>query len=787
MSDFQDDHDPGAVWRLPVSDTTILLVELTTGEPVLRQRDLLAPRADAVRPPSREYRGRRTGENSGPGPGWSVTGPDDSAGVEYDPAGRPVRHTDAAGAVTAFSWDDEHRLTGLTDAAGTLVRLSYTAAGAVSEVVLEGVGRTGFAYQDEPAGPAGSGGPAAGGTRTVVTDPIGRATAYTFDGHGRLLTVTDPLGGIHRQEWDPAGRLAAAVDRTGGRTAYEYDGHGRLVARVAPTSARSSVDYGDPAHPDLVTTLRDPAGNEVVLEHDTAGRVVRAGTAGTAVTAGAADATGTADTAGAAGSLDRRDYDPVHGRISSVTNGAGHRTSFEYDAAGELVAVSPPAPRRRASYDYDEFGRVVAVTGGNGRRTAYRHDPVGRLVEVSGPGGVLLTQTHDPVGRIVRRAGAGWRYDYSWVSTSAGSRLAAVVRTDDAGREEVRAEHGPDGALRSLTTAGGTTAYDYDPAGRLAGVRTPTGHQARFTRDAAGRALRIEFGGAVQEISYDAAGRRRALTLLGADGATLLSAEYDYRDPTGADGDRLRRLVLDGQVTEYAYDPLGQLVQAGSTSYAYDAALNLVRLGETAFTIGAAGEVTRFGATEFDYDGAGNFVEEVNPTGSFRYSDTNQTVLGIFGGAIVADIAHDGLGQQTPRRVTETTVDGRTVTHVLTHGPLGVARVVDDGVPLDVVRLPDGTVLAVITAEGRLLWTVTDHQGSVLALVDEQGRLAARYGYTPHGAVTATGPDAATNPFRYRGAYQLLRSAHFLDNRLYNGYWGRFTQPDPTGRQYGPY
>ena len=97
------------------------------------------------------------------------------------------------------------------------------------------------------------------------------------------------------------------------------------------------------------------------------------------------------------------------------------------------------------------------------------------------------------------------------------------------------------------------------------------------------------------------------------------------------------------------------------------------------------------------------------------------------------------------------------------------------------------SLLAVITSDGRHYWAVTDHRGSVLALVDERGAVAARYRYTPHGAVTASGAAAAVNPFRFLGAYQLRRSAHLLDHRLYNGFWGRFTQPDPTRRSYAPY
>ncbi|MEY9841211.1 RHS repeat protein [Streptacidiphilus sp. EB103A] len=795
------DDDRRAVRHFPVGAATTLTVELATGELVLYQQDLVIHQAGRELRLGREHRGRReeAADSDHPvqgsfGAGWMLSadpafsvGPSAlidprgrvialqrdhrglvtvivdplgarAAELGYDAGGRPVRHRDATGQHTGFSWDDDGRLTGITDAAGGVVTLSYDSSGAVSRVVRSSQGRlshTAFSYRP------GS---------TAVTDAAGRTTEYGFDKRGLPVSETDPLGQVRRQEWDPAGLLVAVTDATGHRTAYEYDVAERLVALRLPTSARSTAEYADPANPRLPTVLRDPAGRELRLVYDRQGRLIRTGAAGRD------------------GDLDRRDYHPCHGRLSAFTDGNGHTTVFAYDEYGDLIGVTPPQPLGRTSYRYDGLSRVTGVTSGNGRRTSYRRDPAGRLAEVTDEdsGEVLLTLIRDPLGKVVRKAGPGWSYDFSWTDSARGSRLEAAVRTERGEREEVRCGYDAEGALTSLTTAGGITRYGYDAAGRTASVTAPSGQTARLAHDAAGRPTTIELGVATQTMTYDAAGRRTSLTVHGPGGEVLLSVGYDYRTD-GADSDVLCTTVADGQSTDYAYDGLKRLVRAGDTEYAYDAAQHLVRLGSVRFVLGAAGEVTRFGETTFEYDGAGNFVEETNPTGSFRYSATNQTLTGVFGGATVVDVGYDGLGQEAPRRITETALDGRTVTHVLTYGPLGVTRVVDDGVPTDAVRTPDGTLLAVVTADGQHFWTVTDQQGSVLALIDEFGHPAARYRYTPHGAVTASGPAAAANPFRYRGAYQLLRSAHVLDHHLYNGFWGRFTQPDPTGQQYAPY
>ncbi|MBT2442565.1 RHS repeat protein [Streptomyces sp. ISL-36] len=798
MPTLPDSQVRRAVRRLPLGDRTELLVDLASGEPVLRRLDLVVAGAGGHLRLLREHRGHAR-LDEGFGPGWAlsvgegatidrsrepvtVTGPHgrvttlhrdgegrftkvlDPSGAQaaafvYDAAGRIVRQWDAAGAVTDLGWDEQNRLVLITPPDGEPVRLAYDERSAVASVSWPGPDGPvviGFAYEQG---------------RTTVTGPTGHRTVHVFDAAGRRISVTDALGHTAHQEWDADGRPTRSTDAAGGTLVRGYDEEGRPVSLRLPTHGVFSAAYNDPSHPRLPSSLRDPAGNELVLHRDETGRVV------------------TTRAAGRRTPLDTRAYDPGHGRLTRLTDGNGATTAFRYDPSGRLTRVVPPAPLGTTAFRYDALNRITGVTDGDGRTSGYRYDAAGRPVEVTDEdtGETLIALTHDGLGRTVRKSGPGWSYAFDWVRTAAGDRLTAAVRTDDAGSEEIRAGHDADGLLTTLTTPGGTARYTHDAAGRPASVTTPVGATALLSHDAAGRLTSVDFGPAVQDVTYDASGRRTALTVRNRSGEVLLTLEYGYCAGGGADSDVLRHTVVDGEFTGYAYDELKRLVRAGEVEYAYDEANHLVRLGDVRFTLNEAGQVTLFGRTTFAYDGAGNFVEEENPTGSFAYSITRQTLTGVFGGQRVVDIAYDGLGHETPRRITETTVDGRTVTHVLTHSQVGVVRVRDDGTPTDFVRTPDGTLLAVLTADGRQYWAVTDQQGSVLALLDEQGALAARYRYTPHGAVTATGPAAAVNPFRYRGAYQLLRSAHVLDHHLYNGFWGRFTQPDPTGRQYAPY
>ncbi|MEU9609704.1 DUF6531 domain-containing protein [Streptomyces sp. NPDC048057] len=804
MLAIRDAKTHPVAWSLPVGDRIDVLVDLAEGEVIVRQTDLVIENAGGNLRLTREHRGH-SGAAVGFGPGWhlscgvdqatpdpdgdplTITDPQGrvttlrrdprglvteivdplgstAATFGYDEAARMVRHTDGSGHSTVFEWDAHGRLSHITDPTGGIVSVAYTVGAPEGKPTVAAVEWTGDGTSSRITFTYGS-------RLSTVTDGSGHATVLRFDAQGQLASVTDPAGNVRRRIWDSQGLCTAVIDADGHATTYEYDTAGRLVALRLPTSARSTVVYADHRNPLLPTILRDPLGNELLLSYDSSGRLVRTG----------------APTRKRP--LDTRTYDPVHGSLASFTDGNGDTTSFHHDHAGNLVRVTPPPPLGPTVYHRDGLSRITAVTSGNGNRTGYRRDSLGRLVEVTdeNTGRTLLSLTHDPLGRLLHKAGEGWSYDYAWTRTTGGSRLASAVRTEDGATEEVRYTYAPTGELTSLTTEGGTVGYTHDAVGRPASVTGPSGRTAYLSHDASGRLSRVDYGQAVQEIRYDASGRRIALTVRGPEGKESLRTSYEYHSEAGVDSDTLRTAEVHGETVAFSYDALKRLRRAGDTEYAYDDAHHLVRLGDIRFTLNSAGQVVQFGETEFTYDGAGDFTEEVNPTGAFTYSATHQTLAGVFGGQRVVTVDYDELGQERPRRITETALDGRTVTHVLTHSELGVVRVADNDSPTDFVRAPDGTLLAVVTPEGRHYWTVTDQQGSVLALLDEDGHIAARYRYTPHGAVTASGDAAAANPFRYRGAYQLLRGAHVLDHHLYNGLWGRFTQPDPTRRQYAPY
>lgn len=533
--------------------------------------------------------------------------------------------------------------------------------------------------------------------------------------------------------------------------------------------------FRHPEHPQLPTSLIDVAGNRVDYSYDDAGRLL------------------SVHSEALSRVIESRTYHP-DGSLASATDGRGATTRYAYDDSGRLVAIVPPEPLGEVRFSYHDGSRVAQVTHGNGQRVGFAYDAAGNLTAVTDDdtGQTLGTFSYDSHGNLVQRSGPGWSQTISWED----GRPTGSVRREGDEVEEVHYTYTGSGRLATITdiTVGSatsarsgtqrrTTGYAYDSEGRLASLVDPDGGKTVFEYDAAGRRTATIFEGVgAQRTEYDALDRPVSLVVTNTKGTVLYSVTYDY-----GDGALLAAKDVNGVVTEYAYDGLGRLIRAGDVEYAYDEANNLVRIGPATLEVNQAGQHVRFDQTILGYDRSGNFVDEVNPTGRFTYSPTNQTRTGIFGGRQVVDLRYDSLDHSEPRRITETTLDGRTVTHVLHRSVLGITRVTDDGVPTDFVREPSGRLVSLRAADGSRFHAITDHQGSVLALLDPAGSVAATYSYSAFGAVTGTTGAAAVNPFRYLGAYQLLRGAHLFQCRIYNGFWGRFTQPDPRRQARSPY
>lgn len=241
----------------------------------------------------------------------------------------------------------------------------------------------------------------------------------------------------------------------------ELDVHGRLRRHGTPSLALFELDADARARVTAVTT---PHRRE--FAYDSAGRLLRAATVGSVqdVAELALDEAGNARIVSMQGRQLLLRVDRYSNRILAVSDTAGERTTYRYDAAGRTVAIGA------RQYEYDGFGRLVRVLD-NGRLLAqYTYNVFGerirKIVHASHgrstryffyDGSKLVAETGDdddfqhyvyvadrPVAMLVGRAVYAIHTD--WLGTP-------VAATDEAQRVVWRAELDPLGRIRSTSGA----------------------------------------------------------------------------------------------------------------------------------------------------------------------------------------------------------------------------------------------------------------------------------------------------------------------------------------------
>ncbi|MDR0888840.1 MAG: DUF6531 domain-containing protein, partial [Coriobacteriales bacterium] len=170
-----------------------------------------------------------------------VTGADGTqTRITYDDAGRPVsiEAGDKACAARAdMSYDDEGRLSVISDARGGATYVEHDSLGRISKITDATGSARSYSYD-------------AAGRITNATDPLGDVASfsydcrgrmaralrggkpyleYAYDAQGNIASVTDAAGNADAYEYDESGRMSAYIDKCGNKTRYEYDARGRLA------------------------------------------------------------------------------------------------------------------------------------------------------------------------------------------------------------------------------------------------------------------------------------------------------------------------------------------------------------------------------------------------------------------------------------------------------------------------------------------------------------------------------------------------------------------------------
>ncbi|BBH66146.1 hypothetical protein ACTI_28310 [Actinoplanes sp. OR16] len=298
-----------------------------------------------------------------------------------------------------------------------------------------------------------------------------RRSGYTYDKAGNVMTRTEPKGSlttadltdyVTRYTYDAIYQLTATVNAKGQKIQYEYDNVGNVVTVIDPRKSASS-DTGDYTtkseydHGHRVVKTTDAAGKPITNTYDKDGLV-----------------TSTTDQLGNTTSItyDARGK-AVEQKVPRSSEGGTVSyaiTRFEYDPVGNQTKVI--SPRGVATTDdaddfatvsvYDKLNRVQETRSAYDKddaryrtpdRTTYTYDKAGRLAAVSAP---------PSAGQSVRNDTTYTYFDNGWTKTT--SDPWDIVTSYD--YNELGAQ-----AARTVSSAGGsanrTMTWSYYPDGKL--------------------------------------------------------------------------------------------------------------------------------------------------------------------------------------------------------------------------------------------------------------------------------------------------------------------------------
>jgi RHS repeat-associated protein len=744
----------------------------------------------------------------------------DPAGREYrygyNAAGQLATYTDPNNGVTRYDYAGT-QLTRVTTPGGRVTTIAYYPAGdpnagKVKQVVrvtnaADGTGpTTTFTYTERRDSSSDA----------WVTDPSGHQTKYVFDEYGRVTDVTDALGGKQRIGYTSNSNVQQYFAASNGSTTpsgtFDYDTDGNLVGTSRPTGSgglalRTSATYGGQTAGGgavsggryLASATTNEQGRRTRMTYTSEGdleRVRRVDGADSTVS-----------------DVQLQYAGDSPGKLVATLDGKGNKTTYDYDAKGNLTSIAPPLPLGQTTYSYgghagadQALSRVSSVQRPDGRSETYDYDNLDRLTKITFSDGTTVTNTWDADGNLT-----------SQQDTAAGTRtleydqLNRLTRQAGPGADYVNYRYDRSGNLTAVEDPNGTTEYGYDAANRNRSVYVPgVTDPVVFDLDDDGNRTRTTFpNGVVTEQSFNKANQLLDTCTRPASAGSacqdrtadrLLDFRYGYTEATSS-GDAARALQQsvtdrDGRTTTYRYDDLDRLRRAETRDssgqsvtdwfeYDYDAAGNVTdrRRKDTspeAYAYNGANELCwRFtgtittrdcssapsGATTYQYDANGNeTVQNGGSRGSSEYNARNQLTAVTSGGQRTA-LSYFGADQEELLSVGS--AQHRSTT-------LGLSQAGADSYARDV----SGGLVSQQTPRGREYFHL-DALGSVRGLTTATGTVSRRFDYDPYGRDLGTdAPGANTSRLGYAGGEATGLGLYHFGQRYYDPELGRWTTLD---------
>ena len=407
----------------------------------------------------------------------------------FDDTGKLIVQSDCSGYQTHYNYDDKQRLATIVDAKQQTTRYHYDDSKPWLHLInhIDAPDGSHIHLQHDDAG-----------RLTSITDAKDQQTTYHYDKDNLPTKRIDALGHSLSYHYDSLRRLSTLTNENGEDWTFQYDKGDNLISETRFDDHQSRYDY-DPLGM-LVTQIDNPQlprhkQRHVRYQRDLIGQLIAKHSSHYAN-----------DKDNAASKQTQPDY---------------RRTRYQYNLAGQLISASNP--HSRSHLTYDQVGQLIEerttshlTLNGQYQRQAqtltHDYDEIGNRIATTLPCGKVINQLY---------YGSGHLYNQSLTDPSNDNSITEIRHSErNTLHQEIVREQG---VL--------TSAYDYDPMGRLTKQYSSTESHIAIER----------------HYNYDVLGQLTHLT-----GHTRITHGQHSRNPSS---------IQQRRGHQYQYDSIGRLTE----------------------------------------------------------------------------------------------------------------------------------------------------------------------------------------------------------------------------------